>query len=113
MILLPPTHTTYGDKLISFNGSPITYDELGRLIEESFYYEVTDEWEEDGEIYYDWYEVIEPIKKYEYTADGKLYRVYDVLNDEYTHYSYDVSGRLEQVIRYKSDMVNDFGTKYF
>ena len=30
VILLPPTHTTYSDKLISFNWSPITYDSYGR-----------------------------------------------------------------------------------
>ena len=90
-----------------------TYDELGRLAEESYYCYYYQEWEEDGEIFWDGYYEIEPIKKYEYTADGKLYRVYDVLNDEYTHYSYDVAGRLEHVIRYKSDMVNDFTVDYF
>ena len=30
MILLPPNHTTYGDKLVSFDGETIAYDEYGR-----------------------------------------------------------------------------------
>ena len=30
VILLPPTHTTYGDKLASYYGETITYDSYGR-----------------------------------------------------------------------------------
>ena len=30
VILLPPTHTTYGDKLVSFGGETISYDAYGR-----------------------------------------------------------------------------------
>ena len=31
VILLPPKHTTYGDKLISFGGETISYDAYGSL----------------------------------------------------------------------------------
>ena len=89
-----------------------TYDDLGRLITESYSLEIYEEYEEDGEIYSDWYYVEGILKEYEYNSDGQLHRVHDVENDEYIQYNYDANGRLVSVITYDSSMQNDFVTEY-
>ena len=91
------------------------YDKLGRLATEYAWYEeeIGSYEDEDGNVYIEYGYTDILLKEYEYTADGKLYRVYDALNEEYIQYTYDINGRLDGIVTYGTDYINDFATEYY
>ena len=89
------------------------YDDLGRLIYEEAWYEVYEGFvDSDGNVYDEWGINNVILKEYEYTADGRLYLVYDGLCDEYTRYSYDASGRLIGSFVYDGEYENELAIEY-
>ena len=80
MILLPPTHTTYSDKLISFNGSPITYDSYGR----------TTSYRGKAISYYEYdFNRIQSIGNVSFTYDAEGMRASKTVNGVTHYYTYD------------------------